>query len=69
MKQETEVREMLKIGISLVITTLVVKYLKYKIGNLAILLYLAEHNIRLPNDAEIQKYTEKVVKKLFYIPS
>lgn len=59
---------MLKIGIvSLVITTLVVKYLKYKIGNLAILLYLAENNIKLPNDAEIQKYTKKVVKKIFHI--
>ncbi len=42
---------MLKTGIvGLVIISLAVKYFKYKIGNLAILLYLAENNIKLPND-------------------
>lgn len=41
-----------------------IKAIGYKIGNLAVILYYAEQGNELPNNAEIQKYTAKVVKKI-----
>lgn len=52
-----------------VITTLVCagKWISYKIGNLTILLYMAESGIELPDSTTIKKYREKVIKKLLRI--
>lgn len=40
-----------------------------KIGMLTILLYYAECGVALPSDIQIEKYREKVIKKLLHIPS
>ena len=52
-----------------VIITLVCagKWISYKIGNLTILLYMAESGIELPDSTTIKKYREKVIKKLLHI--
>ena len=52
-----------------VITILVCtgKWFSYKIGNLTILLYMAESGIELPDSTTIKKYREKVIKKLLRI--
>lgn len=52
-----------------VITTLFCagKWISYKIGNLTILLYMAESGIELPDNTTIKKYREKVIKKLLRI--
>ncbi len=52
-----------------VITTVIcaVKWLSYKIGNLTILLYIAESGVDLPDSETIEKYREKVIKKLLHI--
>lgn len=51
------------------ITTVIcaVKWLSYKIGNLTILLYIAESGVDLPDSETIEKYREKVIKKLLHI--
>lgn len=51
------------------ITTIIcaAKWLSYKIGNLTILLYMAESGIDLPDSETIGKYREKVIKKLLHI--
>lgn len=51
------------------ITTLICaeKWFSYKIGNLTILLYMAESGIELPDSETIEKYRKKVIKKLLNI--
>lgn len=53
----------------LAITTLIcaLKWFSYKIGNLTILLYIAEAGVELPDSETIQKYREKVIKKMLHI--
>lgn len=52
-----------------VITTVIcaAKWISYKIGNLTILLYMAESGVELPDSKTIEKYREKVIKKLLHI--
>lgn len=52
-----------------VITTVIcaAKWISYKIGNLTIHLYMAESGVELPDSKTIEKYREKVIKKLLHI--
>lgn len=43
------------------------KWLSYKIGNLTILLYYTECGVELPKSEDIEKYRERVIKKLLHI--
>ena len=51
------------------ITTLICagKWLKYKMGWIAILLYFGERGYKLPESEDIKKYSEKAIKKILHI--